>query len=96
MEISSKRLGCALVITEHDCIGIVTDGDIRRHLGPSLFSKNAQQIMTRNPVMIAPNELASKALAMMQQRSITSIVVSDKQKTIGLLHIHDCLRAGLS
>ncbi|MFO1137925.1 MAG: KpsF/GutQ family sugar-phosphate isomerase [Paracoccus sp. (in: a-proteobacteria)] len=75
--------------------GIITDGDLRRHM-TGLLSRNAAEVMTRNPRSIGPDALAETALAEMQSRRITSLfVVSDEGRPLGLIHIHDFLRSGL-
>ncbi|MEH7830158.1 KpsF/GutQ family sugar-phosphate isomerase [Gemmobacter denitrificans] len=77
--------------------GIITDGDLRRHM-QGLLSLTAAQVMTRNPRTISPDALAEKAVAVMQERKITSLFVVDPQGSdhaVGLIHIHDCLRAGV-
>lgn len=78
-------------------IGIITDGDLRRHMD-GLLSLTAAQVMTRAPKTIGPWELAEKAVALMNDRKITSLFVVDPQGlpvALGLIHIHDCLRAGV-
>jgi arabinose-5-phosphate isomerase len=74
-------------------IGVITDGDLRRHMSPDLLEKNAQQVMTCNPVTMREFHLMSDALALFEERSITSVFIVDvNQKVIGIIHIHDCLR----
>ncbi len=77
--------------------GIVTDGDLRRHMA-GLLSLTAAQVMTANPRTIGPEALATKAVAIMQEKKITSLFVVDPEgsaRAVGLIHIHDCLRAGV-
>jgi arabinose-5-phosphate isomerase len=76
-------------------LGVITDGDIRRHAGADLPSLRADQVMTRNPRTIRPDALASEALKTMNDRGITALFVTDEDRLAGLIHIHDCLRAGL-
>lgn len=79
-------------------VGIVTDGDLRRHMD-GLLSLTAGAVMTRNPRTVAPDDLAETALAVMNSRKITCLFVVDPtydQKAIGILHIHDLLRAGVA
>jgi arabinose-5-phosphate isomerase len=76
--------------------GIVTDGDLRRHM-QGLLSLTAGQVMTRNPCTTPPDDLAVEALALMNERKITCLLVADASgKAVGILHIHDCLRAGVA
>jgi arabinose-5-phosphate isomerase len=77
--------------------GIVTDGDLRRHMD-GLLTLTAGQVMTANPRTIGPDALAEKALAVMNDRKITCLFVTDEgsRRAIGILHIHDLLRAGIA
>jgi arabinose-5-phosphate isomerase len=78
-------------------LGIVTDGDLRRNMD-GLLSKNTEDVMTENPMTIAPSAMAEEAVAIMNDRKITSLFVVDPDTNgpaLGLLHIHDCLRVGL-
>lgn len=74
--------------------GIITDGDLRRHM-QGLLDLTAAQVMTRDPRTISPEKLAEQALAQMQDRKITSLFVLDGRQPVGLLHIHDFLRTGM-
>ena len=96
---SEKRLGCVGVVDEAGkLVGIVTDGDLRRHMTPDLLSKQARQVMTPRPKTIRRNALAAEAVGFMTnaQRPFTTLWVVDDGKPIGILHIHDCLRAGVA
>ncbi|MEO6300501.1 MAG: CBS domain-containing protein, partial [Paracoccaceae bacterium] len=78
-------------------VGIITDGDLRRHMD-GLLALTAGQVMTHNPRTITPDALAEKALALMNDRKITSLFVLDPAngpEAVGILHIHDLLRAGV-
>jgi arabinose-5-phosphate isomerase len=76
--------------------GIITDGDLRRHLD-GLLSHKAGEVMTRSPRTISPEALAGEALAQMNDRRITCLLVTeDSDRAIGILHVHDCLRAGVA
>ncbi|MBF0558569.1 MAG: KpsF/GutQ family sugar-phosphate isomerase [Nitrospirae bacterium] len=101
MEISGKRLGIALVAgSDMKILGILTDGDLRRGIekwGKSFFDMTAGEVMTRNPKTIAEHELAAKALAIMEEKSITSLAVPDAEgKAKGIIHLHDILRKGIA
>ncbi len=90
-------LGCAIVVGANKQLqGIITDGDLRRHINDDLMAKNAKDIMTSNPMTIAPNILAVEALGILNERSITCLAVTEGLHLVGLLHIHDCLRAGIA
>ncbi|MDJ0825908.1 MAG: KpsF/GutQ family sugar-phosphate isomerase [Rhodobacter sp.] len=80
-----------------DLIGIVTDGDLRRHMA-GLLEMTAEQVMTAHPRTIGPEALAEEAVAVMNDRRITCLFVVDpaeSQNAVGILHVHDCLRAGI-
>jgi arabinose-5-phosphate isomerase len=96
---TEKRFGC-LGVTAPDgrLIGIVTDGDLRRHMGPDLLTRAVATIMTRAPRTIGPDALAAEALRVMNapDRPITTLFVRDADdRPIGILHLHALLRAGL-
>jgi len=100
IEMSSKRLGHAIVIDKNGRIsGILTDGDVRRGLGEwagKLFELTAGEVMTKNPKTITPEELAAKALSILEQYSITALVVPDEEgRPVGIIHLHDILRQGI-
>jgi len=96
---TSRRLGCTGVTDETGAlIGIVTDGDLRRHLEKTpgdLRELTAMQMMTPDPKTIVEQSLAATALALMSEMKITSLFVVAEGKPVGLLHIHDILRAGI-
>ena len=93
---TAKALGCiGIVNADGRFVGIITDGDLRRHMGKDLLSMTTAQIMTRKPKTIAPNVLASAALEQINASRINVIFVVDKEQPIGVLHVHDLLRLGL-
>ena len=96
-EITSKHLGCAGVIDSAGILlGIITDGDLRRHISNNFLEQIATEVMTKNPVTTNPGTLAVEAIAIMNKKSITSLLVLDEQKkVVGILHLHDCLRSGV-
>jgi arabinose-5-phosphate isomerase len=75
--------------------GIITDGDLRRHL-EGLMTHVAGEVMTRAPRTIVPEALAGEALAVMNGAKITCLLVTEGARPTGILHIHDCLRAGVA
>ncbi|NWF75328.1 MAG: KpsF/GutQ family sugar-phosphate isomerase [Nitrospirae bacterium] len=100
IEMSAKRLGHAIVIDREGCLrGVITDGDIRRGLekhGGKLFEMLAGEVMTKNPKTIPEEELAAKALSIMESYSITALIVPDKEgKPVGIIHLHDILKQGI-
>lgn len=93
--ISQKGFGVTGVTdAAGDLTGIVTDGDLRRHM-QGLLDLSAAEVMTRNPRSISAEALAEQALAEMQERKITSLFVLEGKRPVGLLHIHDFLRTGM-
>ncbi len=100
IEMSSKRLGHAIVLDKNDRVaGIISDGDVRRGLekwAGRLFELTAEEVMSRNPKTISKEELAAKALSIMENYSITALIVSDRDgRAIGIIHLHDILKQGI-
>ena len=94
---TEKSFGCLGVVdAKGKLIGVVTDGDLRRHMGAGLLASQAADIMTKKPKTIAPTMLASAALELLNSSRITALFVVDKGKPVGILHIHDLLRAGVA
>jgi len=101
--IGKKSFGCIALTDKSGVLtGIITDGDIRRHVSSDILQKTAKDIMTRGPKVATPDTLVAEAMAVMNNmgksfRNITTlVVVDDANKPVGLLHIHDCLRAGFA
>jgi arabinose-5-phosphate isomerase len=99
-EMSKKGLGMTCVVDGDDTLlGIITDGDLRRHMdrAPQILELTAGDVMTRNPIAIVPNTLAAEALNILEQRKITSIVVVDgeERRVAGVVHLHDLWRTEL-
>jgi arabinose-5-phosphate isomerase len=93
---TARRFGCAGVVNaKGELAGIITDGDLRRHMDDQLLASDAAKVMTRNPVTATPQMLAAEALGIMNQKSITALFVVAEGAPVGILHIHDCLRAGV-
>jgi len=94
---TAKRFGCAGVVDAKGKLqGVITDGDLRRHMNPKLLEKKASEVMTKKPLSIRPQALAAEALNIMNTKSITSLFAVEKEKPVGIIHIHDCLRAGIA
>lgn len=94
--VTAKSFGCVGVTDEAGRLaGVITDGDLRRHMGRDLLDQRAGAIMTAKPKHIRPHALAAEAVALMNQHSITGLFVVEDERPIGILHIHDCLRAGI-
>ena len=99
LEMTSKMLGCVgIVSSEGKLKGIITDGDLRRCLGNDILNKRASEIMTPNPKTITPEVLAAEAIKTMNTtgKGITQLFVVQDDKPIGIIHMHDCLRAGVA
>ena len=100
LTMTSKMLGCVGIVDESGKLeGIITDGDLRRCMSADIMGKKASDVMTKNPKIIAPDVMAVEALNMMNNtgKGITQLfVLDDDKKPIGIIHIHDCLRAGVA
>ncbi len=99
---TAKHFGCVGVIDpEGKLIGIITDGDLRRHMGPAILDMAVGEVMTRAPQTIRPKALALEALNLMNTRGIDNrgigcLFAVEDGRPVGILNIHDCLRAGVS
>ncbi len=93
---TAKRFGCLGVVDDGGAlIGIVTDGDLRRHMGAGLLSHTACEIMTPDPKVVSPDTLASAALELLNAKQITTLFVTVEGRPVGIVHIHDLLRIGV-
>jgi arabinose-5-phosphate isomerase len=96
IEMTSKSLGCVVVVKgEGEIAGIITDGDLRRHMSNSLINMRVEEVMTSNPRVIDADSFLLDALAHMHKMKVTNLIVVGNQKLVGIVHIHDCLRLGL-
>lgn len=96
---SEKMLGCVgIVDNDGHLSGIITDGDLRRWMSPSIITKKVSKVMTKNPKVIGPDALIVDAVNMMNNtgRGITNLFVVQEGKPVGVIHIHDCLKAGVA
>ncbi len=97
IEMTRRHFGCAGVIERDGRLaGIITDGDLRRHMGPDLLTARSADVMTPDPKTISADALAAEALGLMRAHSITAVFVVADGRPRGLVHIHDLLRAGLA
>ena len=95
LEMSEKRFGAVGVVAPDGTLaGLITDGDLRRHMD-GLMDHVAGEVMTRAPLTISPGALAAEALKLMNERRITVLFVVDQGRPVGILHVHDLLRAGV-
>src|SRR5215813_11376769 len=91
-EMTAKTFGCVGII-DHDgrLAGIITDGDLRRHMSPDLLSRAVEAIMTREPVTVRPDQLVSEALELLNTSKKTQLLVLEDGKPVGVVHFHDLL-----
>jgi arabinose-5-phosphate isomerase len=97
VEMTSKGFGCVGIVDPRGAIvGIVTDGDLRRHMRrPDLMTAVVDDVMTRNPKTIRGDLLASEALEILNSSKITALIVTEANRPVGIVHLHDILRAGV-
>lgn len=97
IEMTQKAFGCACVVnSQNQIVGIITDGDLRRHISIDFLGMKANQVMSTSPKIVSPTMFAQEATRMMNHYKITSLFVCDNNRIPkGILHIHDCLRFGL-
>jgi arabinose-5-phosphate isomerase len=96
VEMTSKGFGCVGIIDARGTIaGIVTDGDLRRHMRPDLMTALVDDVMTKKPKTIRGDLLASEALEILNASKITALIVTEANKPVGIVHLHDLLRAGV-
>ena len=94
---TNKRFGCVAIVDGDGILqGVITDGDLRRHMSPGLLDLRAAEVMTRAPKTIGADALASEAVGLMNSNTITNLFVVEDGRPVGILHIHDCLRAGVA
>jgi len=94
---TQKSFGCLGVVNgEGKLVGIVTDGDLRRHMGEHLLRAKTGDIMTRKPKTVTPDTLASAALELINTARITALFVVEDERPVGIVHVHDLLRIGVA
>jgi arabinose-5-phosphate isomerase len=94
---SSKGLGCVGITGANGALaGMITDGDLRRHMGPHLLEAAVDEIMTKDPQTARPDQLASEVIEILNSSKITTIFVIEDGKPVGVVHLHDLLRAGIA
>jgi arabinose-5-phosphate isomerase len=93
---TQKAFGCLGIVDGRGrLVGVITDGDLRRHMGRDLLDARTSEIMTPKPKAVSPGTLASAALELLNASRITALFVVDKGKPVGIVHVHDFLRAGV-
>jgi arabinose-5-phosphate isomerase len=94
---TARSFGCLGVVAGDGALqGIITDGDLRRHMGPELMMRLTGQVMTTGSASIRPEALVNEALRIMNTKFITALFVVENERPVGIIHIHDCLRAGIA
>jgi arabinose-5-phosphate isomerase len=97
VEMSAKGFGCVAIVDARGQIaGIITDGDLRRQMRSDLMTLLVEDVMTRNPKVIDRDSLASEALELLNSAKITTLIVTEAGKPVGIIHLHDLLRAGVA
>jgi arabinose-5-phosphate isomerase len=95
LEMSAKGLGCVgIVDTRGQLTGIITDGDLRRHMRNNLLDARVDDVMTRGPKTVRPDQLVSEALELLNATKVTALFVVEAGRPLGIIHVHDLLRAG--
>ena len=93
IKISEKGFGCIGVVSNNSLEGIITDGDLRRHMGPDMLNNKVESIMTKNPQMVSSKLLVADALELINNLGIQGLFVSNNNKIpIGFIHFHDLIR----
>jgi arabinose-5-phosphate isomerase len=97
VEMSAKGFGC-VAVTGHDgkLLGVITDGDLRRHMRADLLQAPVDKIMTASPKTVRPDQLAGEALQLLNSSKITALIVVESERPVGIVHFHDLLRAGVA
>lgn len=97
LTMTSKMLGCVgIVDKENNLLGMITDGDLRRIISSDMLTKAPTDVMTKTPKTISPDVLAAEAVALMNEKKITQLFALKEGKPVGVIHLHDCLRAGVA
>jgi arabinose-5-phosphate isomerase len=97
VEMSAKGFGCVGITgAAGDLVGIITDGDLRRHMRPDLLEARVEDVMTEGPDTVRPDQLASETLEMLNSKKRTVLFVVEGRRAVGVVHMHDLLRAGVA
>jgi arabinose-5-phosphate isomerase len=97
VEMTAKGFGCVAVTDRAGKLaGIITDGDLRRHMRANLLQATVDAVMTTSPIIVRPDQLASEALQLLNSLKKTALIVVEMDRPVGIVHFHDLLRAGLA
>jgi arabinose-5-phosphate isomerase len=92
---TNKGFGCVGIVEPHgQLVGIITDGDLRRHMRPDLLDARVDEVMTRTPKTVRPDQLISETLELLNSTKVTALFAVEGGKPVGIVHVHDLLRAG--
>lgn len=95
VEMSTKGFGCVGIADDQgQLLGIITDGDLRRHMRPDLLGSSVEDVMTHNPKTVRSDQLVSELLEMLNRTKISAVFVVESGRPVGVVHLHDLLRAG--
>jgi len=97
VEMTAKGFGCVGIVDDKGTLtGIITDGDLRRHMRPDLTELRADDVMTKGPITVTADQLASEVLEILNSSKITALFVIEADKPVGIVHLHDLLRLGVA
>jgi arabinose-5-phosphate isomerase len=97
VEMSAKGVGCVgIVAADGRLTGIITDGDLRRHMRPGLIEASVDEVMTKGPKTCRPDQLVSEVLEILNTSKITAIFTVENGRPVGVVHLHDLLRVGVA
>jgi arabinose-5-phosphate isomerase len=97
VEMTAKGFGCVgITDATGKLAGIITDGDLRRHMGKDLLAEKVDDVMTKSPKTVSADQLASEAIELLNSSKITAVFVVEAGKPAGIVHLHDLLRAGVA
>ena len=97
VEMSVKGFGCVAVVDgDGKLAGVITDGDLRRHMRADMLEALVDDVMTASPKVVRPDQLASEALQLLNSSKITALIVVEAERPVGIVHFHDLLRAGVA
>ena len=97
IEMTTKGFGCVgITDARGQLVGIITDGDLRRHMRPNLLDADVNAVMTRGPKSVRPDQLISETLELLNTSKVTTLFAVESGKPVGIVHMHDLLRAGVA
>jgi arabinose-5-phosphate isomerase len=95
LEMTRKGLGCVGIVDGTGLlVGIITDGDLRRHMRNDLLDQRVDDVMTRGPKTVRPDQLISETLDILNSMKVTALFAIEDKRPVGIIHVHDLLRAG--